>query len=95
MTDRTASISLVAALCAALLVVAFIVAPHSCQGGLTAYFWVGVVVTLVFLAIPFTLGRKMPILTRAFASLGLVVLGVVVWIGGLFAANVSIFCRLF
>lgn len=94
MTSRTASISLVAALCAGLLVVAFILGPRSCRGGLTAYFWIGVAVTLVFLAIPFTLGRTMPLLNRAFAASALVVLGVVVWVGGLFAANFSIFCRL-
>ena len=95
MTDRTASISLVAALCAALLAGAFLIAPYSCRGGLAAYLLLGVVVTLVFLAIPFTLGRTMPILTRVVVSLGLVALGAAVWTGGLFAANVSIICRLF
>lgn len=95
MTDRTASISLVAALCAAIFAGAFLIAPYSCRGGLGVYLLLGVVVTLVFLAIPFTLGRTMLILTRVVVSLGLAVLGVVVWTGGLFAANVSILCRLF
>ena len=95
MTRRTTSISLVAALCAALVAGAFLIAPYSCRGGLGVYLVLGVVVTLVFLAIPFTLGRTMPILTRVVVSMGLAVLGVVVWTGGLFAANVTVVCRLF
>lgn len=95
MTDRTASISLASVLCIALFAIAFLVAPHSCQGGLTAYFWLGVVVTTALLVIPLALERNLPILKRAFASFGLVVLGAAVWVAGVFAANISIVCRLF
>jgi hypothetical protein len=95
MTDRTASISLASVLCVALFAMAFLAAPHSCQGGLTEYFWLGVVVTIALLVIPFVLERKLPILKRTLASLGLVVLGAAVWVSGVFAANISIICRLF
>lgn len=94
-TDRTTSLSLASVLCIALFGVAFLVAPHSCPDGLTAYFWLGVVVIAALLVIPFVLERKLSILKRALASLGLAVLGAVVWVAGVIAANISIVCRLF
>jgi len=93
--SRHASASLVAALCIGLFGFAFLAAPHACEWGLSAYFCSGVGVVLVLLALPFVFHRERPLLKRGLFSLGLCALGVVVWFGGLFIANVRILCRLF
>ena len=93
--SRHASVALVAALCIGLFAFAFFAAPHACEWGLSAYFWSGVGVVLVLPALPFALHREQPLLKRSMFSLGLCVLGVMVWFGGLFIANVRIICRLF
>ncbi|HEX5804652.1 MAG TPA: hypothetical protein VFY24_16680 [Azospira sp.] len=82
-------------LAAALLAFAFVAAPASCEWGLTAYFWGGVVATLAMLAAPFRWLRGRPLATRFGMALLYGAGSVGVWFAGLFAANVQIMCRLF
>jgi multidrug transporter EmrE-like cation transporter len=95
MTNRTAFFLLVAALCIGLFGFTFLAAPHACEWGLSAYFWSGVGVVIALLVLPFVFHREQSLLKRGLFSLGLCALGVVVWWGGLFIANVRILCRLF
>ena len=82
-----------ATLCVALLVFAFIAAPHSCDCGLGAYFFAGLGSVILLLALPFI---KTPSgAPRIAASLGFSALGFAVWVVGLFVANFTILCRLF
>ena len=89
------TLPVVAALCIGLFAFAFVAAPQSCEWGLTAYFWSGVAVLIVLLAAPFVLQSARPVPIRIYLALGYVALGALTWIGGLFAANVRIMCRLF
>ncbi len=73
---------------------AFIAAPHACAWGLEAYFWTGVAVVVVLLALPvFSLAALAP-WQRLLVSLGLGSAGALVWVAGLFASNMRIICRL-
>jgi hypothetical protein len=74
---------------------AFWVAPSACDGGFELYFGAGLVALLVLLALPFAVRSGSSILVRIGWALGFVVLGAVVWVAGLFAANVNFLCRLF
>lgn len=82
------------ALGVALFAFAFVAAPHSCEWGLTAYFNSGVVVVIALMVVPFVFSRRLRSLQRSLLSLGFGVAGVAVWLGGLFAANLRIICRL-
>ncbi len=88
------SLALGAALCVALFAFAFVAAPHSCEWGLTAYFNAGVVAVVALMVVPLAFSRRLPPLQRTLLSLGFGVAGVAVWLGGLFAANLRIICRL-
>jgi hypothetical protein len=83
-----------AAVCAALFACAFVAAPNSCQWGLDAYFWTGVACLVALFALPFALRACASIAGRAGFGIGLVALGIGVWLAGLFAANVRIICTL-
>jgi hypothetical protein len=78
-----------------LFAVAFWVAPRSCDGGLEFYFWYGVAALVVMLALPFVLSSSDSLLVRVGWALGFAIFGAGAWLGGLFAANVRIICRLF
>ena len=95
MIRRTQLFVFAAASCAGLFAFAFVAAPQSCEWGLPAYFWSGVAVVFALLAAPFVLQSERPVLTRVYLSVGSGALGFVVWVAGLFAANVRIICRLF
>lgn len=84
-----------AALAAALLAFAYVAAPESCEWGLTAYFWCGVVATLAMLAAPFRWLAARPPAVRFGMALLYGAGSVGVWFAGLFAANFQIMCRLF
>jgi len=95
MSKPKLAFALAAGLFTALLIVAFIIAPHACEWGLTVYFWSGLAVTIALAAIPACLLRELRPWKWILATLGLGVLGVATWIGGLFAADIQIICRLF
>jgi hypothetical protein len=72
-----------------------VAAPHSCEWGLTAYFWSGVAALPALVATPVVLNTDRTVVKRVLLGLGLAAVGLAVWVGGLFAANVRIMCRLF
>jgi hypothetical protein len=82
------------AIAALLFASAFVVAPRSCEGGLSFYFWLGVLALLAFLVLPFVTHVRSSLVFRSACAAGLVLAGVAVWFAGLFAANVRIICRL-
>jgi hypothetical protein len=73
---------------------AFLVAPHACQGGFEFYFWFGCGALVLLLGLPFAaqIGRSW--LARGAWALGFVALGAGSWIVGLLAANVRFLCGL-
>jgi hypothetical protein len=84
-----------AVICAIVLALAFVVAPRSCEGGLTLYFWSGMAALLLLIALPFVAHAGPSLPARLLWSLGLALGGVAAWFAGLFLANVQIMCRLF
>ena len=78
-----------------LVSVAFVVAPRACEGGFEIYLQSGIVALIVLSALPFILRSGNSLAVRVVSALGFVGLGVVGWVVGLFAANVSFLCRLF
>ena len=82
-------------ICVVLFAFSFVAAPKSCEWGLTAYFWSGVIALVVLFAIPIALRTDRTTLQRAAFGLAFAAFGAAVWIAGLFAANVRIMCRLF
>lgn len=76
----------------ALFALAFVVAPWSCAGGVETYGWSGIAALGAMLALPFVACTGDSLLARA--GLGFALLAAVVWLAGLFAANVRILCRL-
>ena len=93
--SRNRALRAAAALCAALFAFAFVAAPHSCEWGLTAYFWSGVACVILAFALPFILDRSASLGRRYAWAFGLALATTGVWFGGLVAANVRIICRLF
>ncbi len=95
MSRHTQVISVAGAVCAALFSFAFVAAPQSCEWGLAAYFWAGVttLVTLPVVPVAVLTDRSFP--RRAALGLGLATIVLLVWVAGLFAANVRVMCRLF
>ena len=86
---------LAAALCIGLVAFAFVAAPGACDWGWPAYLGVGTVVLLVLVALPFIVHGQRSFMLRAVLAFGLGLLGIAAWLGGLFAANLPIICRLF
>jgi hypothetical protein len=78
-----------------LVSVAFWVAPYAGEGGFETYLQCGTVALIVLAALPFALRSGNSLSIRVVSALGFVVLGAVVWVVGLFAANVNFLCRLF
>lgn len=83
------------ACCAALFALAFIVAPHSCEGGLDVYVWSGLGCFVAVLVAPFVLHADQPASRRVGMAAALAGLVIVAWIAGGALANVRIMCRLF
>ncbi len=83
-----------AAIATVLVALAYLVAPHSCEGGLELYAWCGGVAFLLLLGLPFAtrMGRSTPI--RILLALGFLVFGAGAWLAGLFVANVRLICGL-
>jgi hypothetical protein len=82
-------------LCAALFAFAFVAAPHSCEWGLSAYFWTGVAGVLALFALPLVLRAAASTRARIGLAFAFAAVGCGAWFGGLIAANVRIMCRLF
>lgn len=80
---------------AALLVLAFVAAPHSCAWGLATYFWAGVVLILGQAVATFVLLRDRTTARRVVLAGLAALVGAGVWLAGLFAANFQLLCRLF
>ena len=94
MSRARAAIVIAAVAAIALLPLAFIIAPYACQGGFELYFWIGVVVLAMMLAVPL-IGRVGNSLVVRFAvALGFVLFGAATWLAGLFAANIRFICGL-
>ena len=84
-----------ALICIAMLACAFVSAPRSCEGGLEAYALTGAAGIVGLVAAPLVLRRDLGTSRRGLVGAAFAAVGVAVWIAGLFAANVRIFCRLF
>ena len=89
------SLPLAAGLCGALFAFAFVAAPKSCEWGLSAYFWVGSATLAALFAVPWVMRPGVRHRHPALQGAGYAALGLLVWIAGLFAADVRILCRLF
>lgn len=85
----------VVAACTAILVFAFIAAPRSCDWGLNAYAWFGLLMILGLAATPFLREPQRALPTRLGHATLLALLGIAFWTAGLFASNMRIVCRLF
>ena len=95
MQTRLRAFYLGSACCLGLFAFAFVAAPHSCEWGLSAYFWSGVACLAALFSMPFVLREGMSTPRRTVLAFALAGLGCGTWIAGLFAANVRIMCRLF
>lgn len=94
MAPRSTALAVGAVIGVVLLVFAFVVAPHSCEWGLEAYFVAGVASLAALLVVPFIVRAGASVGGRAGLALALVAAGGGVWLLGLFAADVRIVCRL-
>ena len=74
---------------------AFYAAPRACEGGFETYLKCGLAALVVLAALPFALRNGSSLALRVASGVGFVLLGVVAWVVGLFAANVNFLCRLF
>jgi hypothetical protein len=83
-----------ASVAAALLVLAYVVAPRACAGGFEVYFWCGVALLLLLFSLPFVTHNDRSIVVRVALAIGFLAFGVVAWLVGLFAANVRFICGL-
>jgi hypothetical protein len=83
-----------AAIAIALVALAYLVAPRSCQGGLEVYVWCGGAALLLLPGLPFAAHMGRSILVRIAFALGFFVFGASVWLAGLLAANVRFICGL-
>lgn len=92
---RSRVLAVGAACCVALVLFAFVAAPHSCEWGLSAYFWAGVACVVLLAAMPFALPSASSIQHRLPIAFALAGAACASWVAGLFIANVRILCRLF
>ncbi len=83
-----------AVIASGLIVLAYLVAPHSCEGGLELYTWCGGAALLLLLGLPFAARMGRSILIRLALSVGFLVFGAGVWLAGLLVANVRFICGL-
>lgn len=74
---------------------AYAAAPKSCQWEQNAYFFAGIATLLVLMATPWLAPLGLAFWKRALLSLCSGVLTAGIWLGGLFAANFQLLCRLF
>ena len=94
MTRELAAYVSAAAIATGLVVLAFVVAPRSCNGGLELYFWCGGAALLLLFGLPFVSHIGRSTLVRVALAFGFLVFGGGAWLAGLFAANVRFICGL-
>lgn len=75
--------------CAGLIAFAFVAAPKSCDGGLSAYFWIGVITLLALFAFPVATSKTGSIFERVAVGLAMALLGILAWVAGFAAAEGS------
>jgi hypothetical protein len=81
--------------CAALIALAFVAGPRSCDGGLTVYFFSGLGCFAAAIVAPFVLHRNLPASRRALTAAVLAGLVIVTWIAGFAMGGFRLLCRLF
>ena len=74
---------------------AYAAAPKACQWGQNAYFFAGIAALLVLMATPLFAPLGLAFWKRGLLSLGFAVLTAAIWLGGWFAADFPLLCRLF
>ena len=94
MAREPAAFITAAVIAIALVVLAYLVAPRACAGGLELYVWCGGGALLLLLGLPFTARLGRSILIRIAIAIGFLFLGAGAWLAGLFAANVRFICGL-
>src|SRR5512139_3511371 len=93
---RALPLTIAAGIGIAVFTIAFLAAPHSCEGGLEVYVWSGIGSLLALMALPFLLmSADRSVLARFGWAFALTGFGAAVWFAGLVLANVRIMCRLF
>jgi hypothetical protein len=95
MSRRILSLTITAVVGAIVFSLAFVAAPRSCDGGLTLYFWAGVVSLLGLMVLPFLTAIGRTKAARIAWSIGFAGYGVAIWLTGLLVANIRVLCRLF
>ena len=83
-----------AGIAAALVALAYVVAPRACEGGLELYTWCGGAALLLLLGLPFVARIGRTALARVACAFGFLVFGAGAWFAGLFVANVRFICGL-
>ena len=78
-----------------ILILAFVVAPHSCEGGLQFYFWSGITAGATLVALPFLLRMSRSFLISLGWAIAFLIFGACIWLTGIFVANVRIICKMF
>jgi hypothetical protein len=94
MSRAKAGFIVAAAIMAGLVGLAFLVAPHACEGGFELYFWIGCAALVLLLGLPFATPIGGSWIARGAWALGFVALGTGAWIIGLLGANVRFICGL-
>jgi hypothetical protein len=74
---------------------AFVAAPHSCEWGLAAYFWVGLAIVVAFAVAPFVPRFRQLGLHGGLRAVVPPLLLAGVWVLGFFVAGFRLMCRLF
>jgi hypothetical protein len=83
------------AVCAALVALAFVLAPSSCEGGLGLYALAGLVGVPLLFGMPFAVPRRESAMHPATIGTAFVACGAAAWTLGFFASGMRILCRLF
>jgi len=94
MSRAQAGFIIAAAILAGLVGLAFLVAPHACEGGFELYFWIGCAALVLLFGLPFATPIGVSWIARVAWALGFVALGAAAWIIGMLGANVRFICGL-
>jgi hypothetical protein len=81
--------------CAALVALAFVLAPSSCDGGLGIYAVAGLIGMPVLFGLAFVAARPRSTAERLAIGAAFVACGLGMWTLGFFASGMRILCRMF